>query len=286
MKTIINNKKASTAGLVIILMSILGTAFFYSANNSLTKNLNEEKLKTEMILSEKLKLQKEIINFRTEIKALEGKNSEIDKILGETSKKLIKKESEVDKMVHENGNLKNLKKQLAELVQMKKVFEGQIVVFNETIQKLNLEKIDKDAIIASLQNENKQLASNLDILSSMTADNYLVETTKRKDKLTIIAKRAKKMSVSFKVPENVVEKISFKVTKPDGTSVEGKDNGVAYRVLNNDDNLLASLSKEEIKVSKKIEMTYEPKEKLKSGIYKIEMYNGEKYIGSCNVKLR
>ena len=24
----------------------------------------------------------------------------------------------------------------------------------------------------------------------------------------------------------------------------------------------------------------------KPGIYKIEMYNGEKYIGACNVKLR
>ena len=120
----------------------------------------------------------------------------------------------------------------------------------------------------------------------MTTDNYLVEATKRKDKLTVMAKRAKKITMSFNVPENMVENISFKLTKPDGKQVDGKGNGIAYKVVNGDEGLTASLSGGAIKVSKKIVMTYEPKEKQKSGIYKIEMYNHDKYIGACNVKLR
>jgi hypothetical protein len=92
--------------------------------------------------------------------------------------------------------------------------------------------------------------------------------------------------MSFNVPENMVENISFKLTKPDRSQVDGKGNGIAYRITNEDEGLTASLSGGVIKVSKKIEMTYEPKEKQKPGIYKIEMYNGDKYIGACNVKLR
>ena len=65
---------------------------------------------------------------------------------------------------------------------MKKDFESQVLALNETIQKLNAEKDALNQTIASLQGENKQLATNLDILSSMTGDNYLVETTKRKDR--------------------------------------------------------------------------------------------------------
>jgi hypothetical protein len=49
---------------------------------------------------------------------------------------------------------------------------------------------------------------------------------------------------------------------------------------------MASNSGGAIKVSRKIEMTYEPKEKQKPGLYQIEMYNVEKYVGTINVKLR
>jgi len=85
----------------------------------------------------------------------------------------------------------------------------------------------------------------------------------------------------------MVESISFKIMKPDGSQIGGKnDQGLTFEVTNDDAGLLVNSSSEVIKVSKKIEMTYEPKEKLKAGVYKVEMFNGEKYVGACNVKLR
>ncbi len=287
MKTIEKSgKRITTIAVLILIAALIGTGLFYSANRSITKDLNNEKLKSELMLSEKLALQKEIEDFRNQINSLTSKNADLDKLLAETSQKLSEKEAQLNRIGRENGNIKTLKKQLAVLTQMKKDFESQVLALNETIQKLNAEKDALNQTIASLQGENKQLATNLDILSSMTGDNYLVETTKRKDRLTVVAKRAKKMTVTFNVPENMVENISFKLTKPDGTQVEGKDNGIASRIVNGDEGLMASITGGAIKVSKKIEMIYEPKEKQKPGIYKIEMYNGEKYIGACNVKLR
>lgn len=287
MKTIEQREKRITSIAVLILIAaLIGTGLFFTANRSLTKDLNNEKLKTEMMLSEKLALQKEIESFKTQINSLSGQNAELNKVLAETRQKLSEKETQFNKLVHENGNIKSLKKQVAELEQMKKDFESQVQTLNNEIKKMNDEKDELNRTIASLQEENKQLSANLNILSSMTADNYLIETTKRNDRLTVMARRTKKMTVTFNVPENIVENISFKLTKPDGTQVDGKGNGVAYKVINEDEGLTASISGGVIKVSKKIVMTYEPKEKQKPGIYKIEMYNGDKYIGACNVKLR
>jgi predicted nucleic acid-binding Zn-ribbon protein len=287
MKTIEQRERRITAiAIVILIAGLISTGIFYTVNRSQLKNLNSEKLKSEMMLSEKLALQKEIENFRNQINSLSGKNSELDKLLAETSKKLSEKEAQLSRVVRENGNIKTLKKELADLNQMKKDFESQVFTLNESIRKLNSEKDALNQTIASLQEENKQLAANYEILNSMTADNYLVETTKRKDRLTVVARRTKKITVSFKVPENIVEDISFKILKPDGKIVEGKDKGVACRIVNEDEGLTASINGGAIKVSKKIEMTYEPKEKQKPGLYQIEMYNGEKYIGTCNVKLR
>lgn len=287
MKTIEQRERKIAAIAVIILIAgLISTGIFFTINRSQLKNLNSEKLKSEMMLSEKLALQKEIESFRTQINSLSGKNTELDKLLAETSQKLSEKEAQLSRIVRENGNVKTLKKELADLNQMKKDYESQVLALNETIRKLNSEKDALNQTIASLQEENKQLAANYDILNSMTADNYLVETTKRKDRLTVVAKRAKKITVSFKVPESIIEDISFKIIKPDGKTVEGKDNGIACRILNDDEGFMASLNGGAIKVSKKIEMTYEPKEKQKPGLYRIEMYNGEKYIGTCNVKLR
>jgi predicted nucleic acid-binding Zn-ribbon protein len=287
MKTILTKENRITAGVVVLLiMALIATGIYYSSNKSLTKNLNSEKLKSEMMLSEKLALQKEIDTFKNRINSLSGKNAELDKLLAETSLKLSEKEAQLNRIARENGNIKQLKKQLAEVEQMKKDFDSQVLALNEEIQKLNKEKDVLNNMIASLQEENKQLATNLEILSSMTADNFLVETTKKKDRLTVVARRAKKIAVTFKVPDNIVEDISFKIVKPDGKVVEGKGNGIAYRVVNGDEGLMASNSGGAIKVSRKIEMTYEPKEKQKPGLYQIEMYNVEKYVGTINVKLR
>lgn len=281
-------KSIITAAVILLLAAILGIGYFYSANKSITSILNKERLYGEKTLSEKLALEKDIEAFKTKINAMSGKNDELDKMLAATNQKLSDKENEIRRIYRENGNIKALKKEIAELTQLKKDFELQAASLNEMIKSLNKEKMALNETIAALQSENKQLAANLDILSSMTSDNFLVETTKKKDKLTVMAKRARKMTVSFNVPNNVSENISFKIIKPDGSKVDGKENGIAYRVVNPEEGMTASTSAviETVKVSKKIEMTYQPKEKQKPGIYKIEMYNGDKYIGACNVKLR
>ncbi len=276
----------AVSAIILLVMSVIGTGVYYNSNNFLNKSLHDEKLKSELILSEKLSLQKEIEKFQSDINSLKGKNEELDKLLYVTSSKLTEKENRIENLNKDNSSLQNIRKQLKELNRLKLEFEEKYLGMERTVANLNKEKENLNLLLVSAQQENKQLATNLEILSSMTADNYLIEPTMRKGKLTAQARRTKKISVNFKVPENMVESISLKITKPDGKQISGNESGLSYTASNDDENYFASLSKTEIKVNKKIEMTYEPKEKLKAGIYKIEMYNANIYIGACNVKLR
>ncbi|PKP45566.1 MAG: hypothetical protein CVT95_08470 [Bacteroidetes bacterium HGW-Bacteroidetes-12] len=287
--TLKKEKTIALVALIFAIVSLISSGIFYNNNKTLKNNLHAEKISAENMLSEKLALQKEIELFKNQMNALKGKNQELNNLIASSNKKLIEKEATLNKIVRQNGNgnSKQLKKQIAELQQLKKDFELSVMALNGNIKKLTNDNENLNKTIALLQEENKQLASNLAILSSITADNYQAETTKKKDKLTVVAKRTKKMSVSFKVPENMVEHISFQVSKPDGSVVKGKENGIAYQVVTEEgSDLFASVLTDEIKVSKKIEMTYSPKEKLKSGVYKVALFNGDKYIGSCNIKLR
>jgi len=172
------------------------------------------------------------------------------------------------------------------LLNLKTDLEKQLNAVNANLARVNSENEKLNKSITDLRAENEELAQNLKILSSLTADNFLVETTRGKGKLTVKAKRTNKIAVSFAVPANVTEKLSFIITKPDGKQITDNDKAISFNVIDNDENLYASTNNDDIKVSKKIEMVYQPKEKLRPGTYKIEIYNGNKYVGASNVRLR
>ncbi len=287
MKTKLKNEKLIVTGsLVLLFLTLAGIGFYFASNKKLTKDLNNEKLRSEMILSEKVSLDKEILYFKNQLSALKGTNHEMDQIIAQISQKLTLKESELSKIKRENGSIKSLKKQLDEIGKLKIDLDTQVAALNESVKKLNSDKDDLSKTIAALKAENQELAENNRIMSSLKADNYLVQSTRGKNKLTVKARRTNKIAVSLKVPANMIENLNFNIIKPNGVIVKGDDKGLAVRTIDDDDQLLVSIYNDEIKVSKSIEFSYTPKEKLKPGVYKIEMYNGEKYIGSCNVKLR
>jgi len=279
-------KIAITGALAVLLVSFIVSAVYFNKNRSLGKDLDNEKLKSELTLSEKLLAEKEVASLRNQLASLKGTNAEIDKILAETTKKLNDKEAELLKIQRENSKVKSLKKQLDEIAQLKNDLEKQLNAVNANLARVNSENEKLNKSITDLRAENEELAQNLKILSSLTADNFLVETTRGKGKLTVKAKRTNKIAVSFAVPANVTEKLSFIITKPDGKQITDNDKAISFNVIDNDENLYASTNNDDIKVSKKIEMVYQPKEKLRPGTYKIEIYNGNKYVGASNVRLR
>ncbi len=290
MKRTSNHKNVIAVAAAIVLFFAFSTiVLLYNTNARFRSSLNESKLRSESLLSEKLSLEKQIDQFKKELSSLTGKNFELDKLLKDASVKIAEKESQLSNMVRENKKIKDLENELLAVKQLRDELMQEKNQLYQDLQKMKTNNEELDEEIAALSRKNKELEQKFKLLQALNADNFQVETLKgKKDKLTVNSKKAKKLNLSFDVPQNVAENINFKIITPSGKAIQSDDKRVSIRVLESDVNLTASLSPYtgNFEVSKRIEMSYKPKEKLRSGVYKIEVYDGVSYLGSCQLRLK
>jgi myosin heavy subunit len=268
---------------------ILSGAIFYS-NRSLKNQLHKEKIKSETLLSEKLNLEKSIDAFKKDLSLLKGRNAELDKVVNETSTKLSKKESEIKKLLAENASLSDLRKKNEELEALHKKMQDEISSLNMNIARLTEENNRFSETVAIVNAENKSLATQNALLEAMLADNYRIEALKGKhDKLTVAAKRTNKLMVSFDLPSDMGSELFFKVITPDKKEFSSKnDNAAIINLYDEDTNLIASLSgvpSGDLK-ARRAELIYKPDHKLIKGIYRFNIYDGNEYLGSIQLRLK
>lgn len=294
MNTIGKEKIIAGSLTVLLLAAVVTGSIFFKSNVSLKSNLSESKLRAESLLSEKLALDKEIVQFKDAMEALKGKNEQTDKILTETQKKLAEKERAYATVAKENAQVKNLKKQMAEVKEMKDNLMKQVDALNAQNNTLLAENKKLQSSVLALQEEKSGLLKQLEMAKteSLTKpDNFLVETYKnaKKDRLTFKSKRTKKIDVLFDMPQEYSSGISFNITTPDGKVITEKDKSLSWKFINDSDkNLTASINPfaGDLTVSTQVKLTYTPTEKMKPGEYKIGILKQGQKIGNCRVRLK
>ncbi len=289
MNTKIQNPKTIAAivtGLLII--SLAALIFTYESGKSLEAGLNSEKLKSEKILAEKLSLDKEILKLKQSISSLQGKNADLDKMLSTTSSKLSIKEGEVKKMQKENATLKEYKQQVAEIQKIKGDLERQIAALTSSLNSSNMDKEMLNKTVADLQQKNKSLLDEMKQLQLASLDDIRVEALS-KNKLTVSAKKTKKLDVNFLIPaNNSSDKMQFRITDPNGRLLTPMDGAISLvetdeaPIFTADNTAMTYL-----KQTKQVKMEYKPKKKLRPGVYRIEVLNSDNvYMGSLQVRLK
>ncbi|KPK86151.1 MAG: hypothetical protein AMS27_05665 [Bacteroides sp. SM23_62_1] len=288
MKTQMNRTQTALIAATAAFLILSGILFY--STRSLKNQLENEKIRSETLLSEKLNLEKSIDKFKKDLTALQGKNAQLDKVVKETSDQLAKKESEIRKLIAENASLNDLKKKNAELEALRKKLEEQVASLNMDMDKLIAENKKFSDQLASMKKENESLTTHNALLEAMLADNYRVEALKGKhDKLTVAAKRTNKLMVSFDVPANLGKDLYFKLVTPDGKELSSKDdNSVTMKFYDENKNLMASLTGTAAGTqnAKRAELIYKPDHKLVKGIYKFNVYNNKEYMGSIQMRLK
>lgn len=284
---------AAIVAAIILFAAVLTTGIFISKNMELKHGLNDQKLKNESLLSEKLALDKEINQFKNEINSLSGKSAQTDKLLAETRLKLSEKEQAFAHLLKENSTVKGLQKQLAELRDLHEDFMHQISVLKMQNETMETENQNLHNTIASLELERDDLMKQVELAqaeSFMKADNYQVDASRNinKEKLTVKAKRTKKMSVIIDVPQDLAANLGFNLTTPDGKVITEKSKTLSWKVVNNDETLTASLNSKDdnLIVTHQVKLTYTPTSTMKPGVYKIGILNKGKNVGNCRVQLR
>ena len=285
MKT--SESKTKVAAIVVTCLffaSLTGLVVMHDSNTSLDELLNGSKLKNESLLSEKLTVEKEISELKKQIAMQLGKNKEIDQLLAQANSNLYKKEQEIRRNAGNNTS----KKDLADLRQIKSSLEKDVAFLNGKINNLETEKDNLNSQLALAQAQNKELNSTVSLMEALAINNYRIDATKKNDQLTVVARKTKNLKMAFDLPQHIASNINFKVRTPDGKIIDKSDAALAYGIVENGGDLSASIQPlpVDMKVSKRIEMSYQPKEKLKKGVYTIDIMNGDTYISSCQVKLR
>lgn len=273
-------------GLVITLAT-----FLLLSRASVKNKLEQEKIKSETLLSEKLKLDKSIQSFRNKLLSLGKNNAQLEKFLDETRRQLKLKETEINRLIKDNGTVQELCKKNAELEDIKARLNEQLAELNTSMAELRKENDQINTKLITIQNQNEVLTYSNALLKAMLADNYRVEALKgRNNKLTISAKRTDKLLLSFDLPSEFGNDIYFKVVAPDGNEYSSKTEPSAkINITESRENLFASLSSGTSGDNnmKHIEMEYKPAKKLNRGLYEFHIYNSNNnYIGTTQLRLK
>jgi peptidoglycan hydrolase CwlO-like protein len=275
---------------VLLFASMLLTGVFMSSSNQLKKQLNGSLLKSESLLSEKLTLDKQLNNLKGDVSSLSRERNDLQSRLDETNKRLAQKENELRAMKRSENKISDLEMQIADLRRQKSDLEQKIDQLNSTIAGLDGENSKLQNMVSLLEKENKDLNGNLQILLAKSSDNYRIEAFKgKKEKLTVSARKTKKLKVGFNIPENIITDVTFKIITPEGKTFSSKDKFISATIIENDDEgLVASVTPMggDFEVTKRIEMTYSPQGKLSPGVYKIEILNKLVTVGNCQIRLK
>jgi hypothetical protein len=269
---------------------ILLSGAFLIKNISLNKQLGNERIKSEKLLSERLKLDKSIEKFKNDLAALMGQNVILDKLVAKTSKKLQNKETEIKRLMAENATVGELRAKNSELEAMREKLINDISDLNLSMTQLKTENSQLNDLLTSLRSENEILIVDNTILKAMVADNYRAEALKGKnDKLTINARKTDKLMVSFDLPSDAGDNLHFKVITPKGDEFSSKtDLSARIFVVENNERLLASASDNIIGSigTKRVEMIYTPNTRLSKGVYRFNLFNDNSYLGSTQLRLK
>jgi chromosome segregation ATPase len=266
------------------------SASFFIINASLKKQLGDQKIKSEKLLSEKLKLDQSIKELKVDMSALTGKNARLDKLLGEANRKLQKKEAQIKRLIAENATVGELRAQVRELELLREQLTRDIANLNINLAQLSDDNVRLNELLTRSKNENELLTFDNTILKAMVADNYRIEALKgRHEKLTINARKTDKLLVSFDLPLDAGRNLYFKVNTPQGEEFSSRtDLSAIINIVENNDRLLASANSEAGGSigTKRVEMIYKPNKKLTKGVYRFNVYNDNSYLGSTQLKLK
>lgn len=289
----LKTKESIIATVVTILLVLsMGTGlYFFSEKNSAQKLLTGEKLKSERMLSEKLSLSKEIDKLKRDIKAEAGKSGELDKTVKSMQQQLAKKEAELVALNKSLRELNAYKKQIADLKKNKELSEKELSELRHKLAALETENNDMLYSVTVLQEDNNMLSEKNQMLSKLMANNYGLEARKKKDKLTVKAKKTKEILMGFDIPYDMSEKLSFTITNPDGTKIASNTSKTIKYAVNKDQQSNAAVyastkgTPAPGQPTKRVTLTYNPEEKISGGTYLIEIYADGNYLGTSQIRL-
>lgn len=295
----ITKSKESVIAMILTLSFVIASGiavYYYKLSGTSEDALMGEKVKSEKILSEKLALAKEIDKLKKEIDSYKGRNTKLDKKLADLEKTLNFKEKQLQSAsINNTISLNDYKKQLADLQALREQLNQELALQNDQLAALRKENSTLKDAIAMMEVSNEDLVTKNYVLSQIISENYSTEAHKKRQKLTVNARKTKEIQLGFDVPSDMSENLKFTITSPAGNQTSSNSSKtISYTTISDFEfsdatataSIDTSMPGSNIQQKKHVVLTYKPEEKLSSGVYHINIYSGDTFIGSSKIRLK
>ncbi len=282
-----NQKILIISAAVVVALALVLTGISFSKYKSTKNRLNDSILTYDQLLSEKLEQEKLYVKLNNEFAQLIRDNQIAQSSLTEAEQKIKELENQLRSIDNKGKEVKSLENQISDLQKNIQNLERDLAENKSKNEQLLSKNDELNNSIANLEKEISDLKQK--VISTMFANNYRIESHKGKsDKLTINAKKTKKILMSFDIPQDITTNINLKITTPEGKTISGGEKNISWKVVDVNENYLASTVPYlgEIEVKKRIEIIYKPERKLNRGIYTLEFYDKNNIIGACQIRLK
>ena len=279
-------KVAIIALSVLLLWSFGATAIFQSRADRATAALNEGKLANELLLAEKLQLEKRLIDLNVRLQ-----HEQEDLATSEHSVRDLQRK--VDAAIARSKGLegaarksKNLANEVAELRTLEQRMQARLQ------EAINNEQ-DLQSQLAKMTQERDDLAAEFEDhkASAQMVNNAEVDALRgKKGRLTVVARRAKEIRMAFDLPQSMAPDASFKIIAPDGRNYAGADPAISMSMDEVENEPIASIDMMPDTPlgdrAARVHLKFAPKEKLIPGTYRIDVMAGGGYLNTVLLNLR
>ena len=290
-------KSRGTLWIVLLLISAILNIYQWR-NHTTTINSYEEKVDTLII--ERVNVEKELSDTKSELNKYQGISANLDSLLNEANGKITDLEARVKTITHSNKNAMamnaDLKKQLADLQSLRDEYLNKIDSLLTANKQLTEEK---QQLTSTVENLSKNLESTVNTASVLKAEYFKTQSFKRKGSgkyvETSLAKRTHKLNICFDILDNKIAKtgertVYLKITEPGGKVMGNRSEGSNSFKTSSGEEILytASTTIDYSGAKQNICIPYEEQndKMFPAGTYLIEAYADGNLVGASSYVMK
>lgn len=284
-----NNTPHIVAAVAIVLL-VAGSIYLTAQmglQSRVESHLDEERLRSESLLSEKLSLEKVIHNLKADMEAMTQQNDALNNTLKSTTQTLQTLEHQLKESRKPDAAKVKLEKQRAELLAIKQNLEAEIVRYETIMKELQHKNTELQLDVTLIEDLNKILSDEVNALRRKSMDGILTQAAKKNNKLTVKASRTRKLMVETDLYADVA-KPTISIINAEGKEIEILAEEMTLTVVKREERQTASLHTMPSSPGqsfKRVRFVYIPRQKLKPGVYKVIVRDDTTLIGSVQVEL-
>ncbi len=295
-----NQEQGKNKGTIWVVLLILSAVLNIYQWRTHETAVNTFESRVDTLVVEKVNVEKELTDTKTELEKYRGISANLDSLLNEAQAKIDDQAKKIRSIGSSEKNLKSLnekmKLQLADLQMLRDEYLGRI----DSLLMANKQLVnDKEQLTTTNQSLTKNLETTVATASVLKSEYFKVSMFKRKGNgkytETALAKRMHKLTICFDVLDNKIAKVGektvyLKITEPGGKPIGNKSTGSAsFKTASGEEIMYAATTTINYTgVKQNLCMNYEEQadKMFPAGTYMIEVYIDGNLSGAGSTTLR